>query len=135
MQPPNQTFAFEMTTEADSKFYIRDTGQNALDSAAFHYSIYRSLTRFLGMDGNLAAGYDTPVNFVDAWNEVRSLARFSIDTISLRGKRAYSPFPEVVWHAIRFHYTPCRDSESAYPRSFIQAYSNVWRKLVIPIVF
>lgn len=28
--------------------YIRDLGKNALDAGAFHYSVYRSLTRFLG---------------------------------------------------------------------------------------
>ncbi|OJJ32183.1 hypothetical protein ASPWEDRAFT_118157 [Aspergillus wentii DTO 134E9] len=55
-------------TSADEQYFLREEGHGALDSAAFHYSIYRSLTRFLGMDGNLAAGYDTPVDWVDAWN-------------------------------------------------------------------
>lgn len=49
-------------------YSIRDPQHSALDGAAFHYSVYRSLTRFLGMDGNLEAGYDTPLNFVDLWN-------------------------------------------------------------------
>ena len=43
---------------------------NGLDGAAFHYSIYRALTRFLGMDGNLQVAYDIDVNFVTAWNEM-----------------------------------------------------------------
>lgn len=69
MLPENATFATQMTNESDSKYYIRDQGLGALDAAAFHYTIYRSLTRFLGMDGNLEAGYDanggtwTEVNF------------------------------------------------------------------------
>ena len=41
---------------------------NGLDSIAFHYSVYRSFQRFLGLDGNLQVGYDIPVNFVDSWN-------------------------------------------------------------------
>ena len=68
MQPPNLTFAVSMTNQSDDKYYIRDHGHNALDAAAFHYTIYRSLTRFLGMDGNLESGYDAPHNWVDAWN-------------------------------------------------------------------
>ena len=68
MQPPNITFAVSMTNESDDKYYIRDHGHNALDAGAFHYSIYRSLTRFLGMDGNLESGYDVPHNWVDTWN-------------------------------------------------------------------
>ncbi len=30
--------------------FIRDPGKNALDAGAFHYTIYRSLTRFLGYE-------------------------------------------------------------------------------------
>lgn len=47
--------------------FIRDEGQQALDAGAFHYSTYRALMRFLGLDGNLIAAADTPVNFFDAW--------------------------------------------------------------------
>ncbi|KAI9851719.1 MAG: Cell wall alpha-1,3-glucan synthase ags1, partial [Thelocarpon superellum] len=57
-----------MDNDTVGNFSIRDPGQNALDAACFHYTIYRSLTRFLGMDGNLASGYDAPLNWVDAWN-------------------------------------------------------------------
>ncbi|KAK0633963.1 hypothetical protein B0T14DRAFT_561497 [Immersiella caudata] len=46
---------------------IRDEGKNALDAGAFHYSTYRFLTRFVGMDGNLEAGFDVPPNWVDMW--------------------------------------------------------------------
>lgn len=37
-----------MSNKSDNKHFIRDEGQQALDAAAFHYSTYRSLTRFLG---------------------------------------------------------------------------------------
>ncbi|RDW79794.1 putative alpha 1,3 glucan synthase [Coleophoma cylindrospora] len=67
-QVPTFDQALKLTNASNSSFFLRDQGLNALDAAAFHYSIYRSLTRFLGMDGNLTAGYDVPVNFVDTWN-------------------------------------------------------------------
>jgi alpha-1,3-glucan synthase len=66
--PDNVTQAITLTNASDDNLFLRELGKNALDAAAFHYSIYRSLTRFLGMDSNLAAGYDVPLNFVDAWN-------------------------------------------------------------------
>jgi len=51
-------------TSSDNEQFIRNDTLQALDAAAFHYSIYRTLTRFLGMDGNLSAGYDVPSDFV-----------------------------------------------------------------------
>ena len=57
-----------LTTPKDESRFLRPDGLQNLDAAAFHYSIYRVLTRFLGMDGNLTAGYDVPSNFVDIWN-------------------------------------------------------------------
>lgn len=36
------------TTKGTNRTFIRDLNNSALDGAAFHYSIYRSLTRFLG---------------------------------------------------------------------------------------
>jgi len=54
----------------EDKFFLREDGKQALDGAAFHYSIYRNLLRFLGMDGNLTAGFDVPPNFVDTWNRI-----------------------------------------------------------------
>lgn len=53
----------------DDSLYIRAKGKNAFDSACFHYSTYRALTRFLGMDGDLGAKGETPTDFVVAWNE------------------------------------------------------------------
>ncbi|KAA1078201.1 Cell wall alpha-1,3-glucan synthase ags1 [Puccinia graminis f. sp. tritici] len=53
-----------------SQHFMRPVGQNGLDSAAFHYSVYRSLTRFLSMDGNLDVAYDVEVNWASAWNQI-----------------------------------------------------------------
>ncbi|KAG6361487.1 hypothetical protein INS49_009714 [Diaporthe citri] len=53
----------------DSMF-LRPAGNSGLDAGAFHYSVYRFLTRFLGMTGNLEAGYDLPTNWVEMWNEM-----------------------------------------------------------------
>ncbi|KAL8689434.1 MAG: hypothetical protein Q9218_004894 [Villophora microphyllina] len=70
MVPDTLDEAFKLTNDSDDKYFIRDPGHNALDAAAFHYTIYRALTRFLGMDGSLAAGYDAPIGWVDAWNDM-----------------------------------------------------------------
>lgn len=67
MLPDTLEKAFMLNNDSDSKFFMRDKNKQAIDGAAFHYSIYRSLTRFLGMDGNLAAGYDVPINWTEAW--------------------------------------------------------------------
>jgi alpha-1,3-glucan synthase len=57
-------------TESDNQYFLRQQNSNGLDGYAFHYSIYRALTRFLGMDGNLAVAYDLDTNFITAWNEM-----------------------------------------------------------------
>lgn len=68
-QYPDSTMdSMAMNNESDHQYFLREEGLQALDSAAFHYSTYRSLTRFLGLDGNLAAGYDVPVDWTDSWN-------------------------------------------------------------------
>lgn len=56
-------------TSGDTTF-VRDQGLEALDGAAFHYSIYRNLLRFLGMDGDMKAAYDLDDNWVEAWNSM-----------------------------------------------------------------
>ncbi|KAK2466883.1 hypothetical protein APHAL10511_001141 [Amanita phalloides] len=61
--------AANLTADQDA-FFLRDAPVNGIDGVAFHYSIYRSLTRFLGMDGNLQVAYDVDVNFITAWNEM-----------------------------------------------------------------
>lgn len=40
--------AMTVTNRTDKQLYIRNGTNSALDAAAFHYSIYRSMTRFLG---------------------------------------------------------------------------------------
>ncbi|WVQ83663.1 hypothetical protein IAT38_005806 [Cryptococcus sp. DSM 104549] len=71
--PSSQPTSFDAAinlTGSEGQYFLRDPGIAGLDSAAFHYSIYRSLCRFLGMDGNLQVAYDIDVNFVTAWNEM-----------------------------------------------------------------
>lgn len=70
MYPRSLEEAVQMTNTSAEKHSIRDQTKGALDGGAFHYSIYRSLTRFLGLDGNLEAGFDTPVNWVGAWYQM-----------------------------------------------------------------
>ncbi|KAJ5247743.1 alpha-1-3-glucan synthase [Penicillium chermesinum] len=68
--PPDAIAAMKMTNESDAQYFLREAGQEAIDGAAFHYSVYRSMTRFLGMDGQLSAGYDVPIDWINAWNEM-----------------------------------------------------------------
>ncbi|KAJ5580343.1 uncharacterized protein N7459_006328 [Penicillium hispanicum] len=68
--PESAQDAIKMTNESDAQYFLRDVGHEAIDGAAFHYSIYRTLTRFLGMDGHLSAGYDLPTDWFDAWNSM-----------------------------------------------------------------
>ncbi len=44
----NTTEAILMTNKSDDKHFIRGAGDSAFDGAAFHYTVYRFLTRFLG---------------------------------------------------------------------------------------
>ena len=67
--PPGFLAATNLTS-SQNQYFLRDAPINALDGVAFHYSTYRSLTRFLGMDGNLQVAYDVDVNFITAWNEM-----------------------------------------------------------------
>ncbi|CAI7667583.1 unnamed protein product [Penicillium viridicatum] len=57
-------------TNTSEGAFLREDGLQALDGSAFHYTIYRSMTRFLGLDGNLVAGFDLPTDFIEAWNEM-----------------------------------------------------------------
>ncbi|WWD19870.1 hypothetical protein CI109_104338 [Kwoniella shandongensis] len=75
LKPPDFATAINMTQD-QNQYFLRDEGMAGLDSAAFHYSIYRSLCRFLGMDGNLQVAYDVDVNFITAWNEMVSSNEF-----------------------------------------------------------
>jgi alpha-1,3-glucan synthase len=48
MAAPTLKDAVTATNKTGREMFIRDPGKNALDAGAFHYSVYRSLTRFLG---------------------------------------------------------------------------------------
>ena len=70
---PSQKFeqlldAVNTSESSYDQHFLRAVNKNALDASAFHYSIYRGLQSFLGLDGRLAVGYDVPVDFVNAWN-------------------------------------------------------------------
>ncbi|RMZ77991.1 hypothetical protein DV737_g4093, partial [Chaetothyriales sp. CBS 132003] len=54
------------TNSSQKAGYIRDFGATALDGAAFHYDIYGSLTRFLGLDGPWGS---QGVDWVKLWNK------------------------------------------------------------------
>ena len=69
LYPENITVAIQARL-GTSNYTIRSADEAALDGGAFHYSVYRALQRFLGMDGNLAAGYDLPINWVELWNTI-----------------------------------------------------------------
>ena len=71
MAVKNATDAIQLTTEStrgNDSLFVRAEGKSAFDAACFHYSTYRALTRHLGMDGDLGADGETPVDFIDAWN-------------------------------------------------------------------
>ncbi|KAG6866947.1 hypothetical protein C0991_003863 [Blastosporella zonata] len=68
-QLPPGFLAAANVTENDN-YFLRAQPLSGLDGVAFHYSIYRALTRFLGMDGNLQVAYDVDTNFVTAWNQM-----------------------------------------------------------------
>ena len=68
-RPSSFALGYNLTGAQDeSEYYLRNTSLNALDASAFQYSIYRSLTRWLGLDGALSVPFDIPVDFIDGWN-------------------------------------------------------------------
>jgi len=67
-RPPDFATALTLTNTSSDKLFLRPAKSIPLDGVAFHYTMYRSLTRFLGMDGNLDVAYDAPVDFTDMWN-------------------------------------------------------------------
>jgi alpha-1,3-glucan synthase len=64
----NPDDVFNGTKSNDTALFIRNS--SALDSAAFHYSVYRSLSRFLGLDGVYAAEGDIRLNWADGWQDI-----------------------------------------------------------------
>ncbi|KZT26358.1 glycosyltransferase family 5 protein [Neolentinus lepideus HHB14362 ss-1] len=69
MLPPGFLAAANLSSK-DNQYFLRDAPLNGLDGVAFHYSFYRSLERFLGMDGNLQVAFDVDTNFITAWNQM-----------------------------------------------------------------
>lgn len=69
-RPDTAAAAIQLKNNSDPQYFLREDGHQAVDAVAFHYTIYRSMTRFLGMDGNLVAGFDLPTDFIDAWNQM-----------------------------------------------------------------
>jgi alpha-1,3-glucan synthase len=66
--PPDMVTALTLNNMSNETYFLRPPGKVAIDGIAFHYSMYRALTRFLWMDGNLEVAYDTPVDFTEMWN-------------------------------------------------------------------
>ncbi|KGO47515.1 Glycosyl transferase, family 1 [Penicillium expansum] len=66
--PADSAATMKLTNESSAQWFLREAGHEAIDSAAFHYTTYRALTRFLGMDGQLSAGYDAPDDWVEGWD-------------------------------------------------------------------
>ncbi|KAF1817463.1 putative alpha-1,3-glucan synthase [Eremomyces bilateralis CBS 781.70] len=60
--------AFLADNDTDLATNIRDI--SAMDSATFHYSVYRSLTRFLGIDGVYGAQMDIAINWAKGWQDI-----------------------------------------------------------------
>ncbi|KAL1837991.1 hypothetical protein VTJ49DRAFT_3159 [Mycothermus thermophilus] len=84
--------------------FIRDAGNTALDAGAFHYSIYRFMTRFLGLSGNLEAGYDIPLDWVETWNHMlRTNDFFNANTGEFDPRHLYGVTNQDVfrWPAIK----------------------------------
>jgi len=55
--------------ESSGQVFVRPFSSSPLDSVAFHYSVYRALIPFLGLDGNPFPEYDiVGWSFVDMWN-------------------------------------------------------------------
>ncbi|KAL8859588.1 MAG: hypothetical protein Q9178_003987 [Gyalolechia marmorata] len=69
MVESNVTKALMATNLTNSSSYIRDFGMGALDGAAFHYDIYGSMTRFLGLDSPWGA---YGVDWVEQWTKLVS---------------------------------------------------------------
>jgi len=76
MSISNLTKAVDPQNAFNESLFIREENYSALDSAAFHYTTYRGLQRFLGLDGKLGATGEAPINFVDQWAVVQQTNDF-----------------------------------------------------------
>ncbi|EEB09010.2 alpha-1,3-glucan synthase Mok13 [Schizosaccharomyces japonicus yFS275] len=68
-RPPSFENALKLVGN-ETFFFLRGQHDNALDASAFHYSLYRAITRFLRMDGDLQVRFDVPVEFTQGWNKI-----------------------------------------------------------------
>ncbi|KAG8728436.1 Cell wall alpha-1,3-glucan synthase ags1, partial [Ceratobasidium sp. 428] len=70
-RPPDNRHGVNITSDM-KQYFLRDKPRNSLDAVAFHYSVYRALSRVLGMDGNLQVAYDAyqNPNFVEIWDNM-----------------------------------------------------------------
>lgn len=66
----NTAQTLDWNDSSSDSYFLREQGNSGLDAGAFHYSVYRFLTRFLGMSGNLEAGYDLSTDWVKMWKEM-----------------------------------------------------------------
>ncbi|KAL2313149.1 Cell wall alpha-1,3-glucan synthase ags1 [Schizosaccharomyces pombe] len=69
-RPPNVTAAFNYTSD-ESLYSLRDSDHYGFDGSAFHYSIYRALLRFLGMDSKMEIDFDVSSVLTTAWNGIQ----------------------------------------------------------------
>ena len=69
----NVTEAVMLNDTSDQEYFIRDEGFNGFDGVAFHYTAYRFLSRFLGLDGTFEAEGEPPtVSWIDFWETILS---------------------------------------------------------------
>jgi alpha-1,3-glucan synthase len=102
-RPSNFTAAMKLKT-ADSGAFLRNPGHSGLDAVAFHYSIYRGISRYLGMDGNLQVAFDTSQNFVDAWNDMfvsNDFVNPNTDTVDPKHMFGVSNFDIFRWPSLQ----------------------------------
>ena len=60
-----------LTHKSNASYFIREEGLSAFDGVAFHYTVYRFLSRFLGLDGTYGAQGDPPhVGWIDFWETI-----------------------------------------------------------------
>ena len=60
-----------LTNTSNPNYFIREPGFSAFDGVAFHYTVYRFLARFLGLDGTYGAEGDPPnVSWIDFWQTI-----------------------------------------------------------------
>ncbi|ROV87285.1 hypothetical protein VSDG_09894 [Cytospora chrysosperma] len=128
---------------SEHEYFLRDKGQNALDAAAFHYWVYHSLTRFLGMSGNLEAGYDLPLDWVNGVNQMiltndlvnANTHEFDPRHISLpfslSWRRGMSPFSKAASRFSSLSFEDFRNSHDSVAMSDIGISAAVKRRTVL----